>query len=596
MKIRKFLLTFTFVVMLCVTNAYASVIREVLYTDIGTLIDDSPIESYNINDYTYVVAEDLEKYGFDVVWDGKARTLSIYRNVHKSYEIALDKRGINITKSSIPMRKHYCDVYDTDIKTYLDGKEIEAFNVDGRTMIQVDHLAQYGEFNYDDTKRLVEIRIMKPSFMKRLENEENKIDTVVGFYPAKYKINVEYLGVVDELGVPDGIGRVFYKEEGTTIYSVWKNYIEQGNKYAEIDNFGGISARVYGNHIEGKKDTTINIYGTGKDPYNMDCTHRYEVCQSYSRDGDYDDSYLYGFRVTHEEYYDKDGALINYTNGKKLKFSDIMSDKRFAQIAYVKTEDGEIYAAGYSGATEDTGWESTGNPYKVFTKTNVKSFPNPYPETAANQYCSADAGAYNRVLRRYYNNVYYQRYDGIWSEIHKDQTDKLDLSSRVKVFDYANFVNLQLEDVGVVTGTAYIPYFYVVDGDDVLWHWNYEYYNQEQVGNEYDENNGYIAYGRIEYVKEPVKIAENVLKAFGTEEKYLLKKDGRVVKITDKGEETVLENVKDMDSDMFGENFIALKYDGTVWTWGRNQNGQCGVGHTDYVWQPTEIREVYEPL
>ena len=51
-----------------------------------------------------------------------------------------------------------------------------------------------------------------------------------------------------------------------------------------------------------------------------------------------------------------------------------------------------------------------------------------------------------------------------------------------------------------------------------------------------------------------------------------------------------------MDSDMFGENFIALKYDGTVWTWGRNQNGQCGVGHTDYVWQPTEIREVYEPL
>lgn len=601
MKIHKFLCTFMLTYILCATSVYAGVIGEVLHTDIGTLIDDSPIESYNINDYTYVVAEDLEKYGFDVVWNGDARTLSIYRNIHKGYEIALHKEKINIKKSDIPMRKHYCDVYETDIKTYLDGKEIDAFNVDGRTMIQVDHLAQYGEFYYDDSRRMVEIRIMKPTFERELNNTENKVSTVVSFYPGKYKTDVDYLGVVNQNGEPDGIGKVSYRDQNITTYSRWKGYVEQGNKYSELVNYQGISARVYGNHIEGKKDTTINIYGTGDNPYNMVCTHRYEVSPSYSRDCEYDDSFLYGFRVTGQVYYDKDGSAINYTNGKKVKFEGVMADKRFSQIAYVKTADGNVYAAGYSGATEDTGWETTGLEYKVFTKTNVNDFPKspvePLTPKYPKQFSAADAGAYNRIFSRsVYGDVYYERRKGIWSELRIDQSDKLDLSNAVKVFDNAKYVNIQLEDVGTVTGTAYIPYFYVVDNNNVLWHWNYEYYGQDQIGNIYDENNGYIVYGRVEYIKEPIKISENVVKAFGTEEKHLLKKDGRVVKLTDRGEETILTNVKDMDADMFGQNFIALKNDGTVWTWGKNQNGQCGVGHTDHVWQPMEIKEVYEMI
>lgn len=595
---KKFFSFLIFVISIfAVSNVSAAVIGEVLYTDIGTLIDDNPIKSYNINDYTYVVAEDLVKYGFDVVWDGEKRTLSIYHNVHKGYEIALNKEEINIKKSSVPMRKHYCNVYSTDIKTYLDGKEIEAFNVDGRTMIQVDNLVQYGEFYYNDEKRMVELRIMKPSFEYGIKIAEGKVEKTVGINPPRYREEVEYVGVADEEGEPFGIGKMTSLDKSLIRWAYWDDYTERDTYYNEIYGEEKIE-RTYGYRDKASgKDTVITVYGSGAEPYTMNCTKRYEQDAKFIRNGVYDRSYLYGFYITEEKYFDSDGAEINYTGGESAKFSEVMSDRRFAQISYVKTYDGKVYAAGFSGATEDTGWESTGNPYKVFTKTEVLDFPESptKPKLISVQYAAADAGAYNRIISLNSKGaVYFERTDGIWAELCREQSDYLDLSSPVKVFDKAKYVNIQLEDAGEVTGYAYIPYFYVVDEENNLWHWNYEYLHQSKKGNEYDENNGYIAYGRVEYIKEPMKIADNVKKAFGTEEKYLFKTDGSVVRLTSSGEELVLDDVLDIDADMYGQNFIAVKTDGTLWTWGKNQNGQCGVGHTDYVLNPTQITQVYE--
>lgn len=601
MSLKKLLCFIALIFSIGVSNVSANIIGEVLYTDIGALIDDSPIESYNINDYTYVVAEDLVKYGFDVVWNGELRTLSIYHDVHKGYEVALDKDKINIKKADIPQRKHYAYVYQTDIKTFLDGKEIDACNIDGRTLIQIDHLAQYGEFYYNNDRRMVELRIMKPSFEYGLKIADNKVSTVVGFYPGKYRRYVNYTGLVDDLGKPDGIGRVYDSEMSSTTYAYWDNDTKRDCYYEErIDKNGSIS-RMYAYQSVGmQRDFCITVSGNGYDPYTMKGTHRYEIDNSCSRDGEYDDSYLYGFYIANETFYDKDGMAINYTNGHEVNFTGVMADKRFAQIAYVKADNGYIYAAGYSGATEDTGWPSTGQSYKVFTKAGVSQFPKPPVSPSSDnyiQYSSADAGAYNRIISLNKDgNVYFERPEGTWAELCRDQSDKLDLSAPVKVFEKAKHVNLQVEDVGVTTGYAYIPYFYVVDENNNLWHWNYEYYGQNQIGNAYDENNGYIAYGRVDYIKEPIKVAQNVSKAFGTEEKYLLKTNGAVVRLTKEGEEQILDNVKDMDSDIYGLNFIAIKSDGTVWTWGKNQNGQCGVGHTDYVWKPTQIKLVYEIL
>jgi hypothetical protein len=34
---------------------------------------------------------------------------------------------------------------------------------------------------------------------------------------------------------------------------------------------------------------------------------------------------------------------------------------------------------------------------------------------------------------------------------------------------------------------------------------------------------------------------------------------------------------------------IAVKSDGSVWMWGANDQGQCGVGNTNSVWRPSPV-------
>jgi len=399
MRIKKILWILIILTGIGATNVYADVIGEVLCTDIGTLIDDSPIESYNINDYTYVVAEDLVKYGFDVIWDGENRTLDINHDVHKGYQVALSMEKVNIKKEEIPMRKHYAYVYSTDIKTYLDGQRIDACNIDGRTMIQVDHLGQYGEFYYDNAKRMVEIRIMKPSFEYGIRIAEDKVETEVDFYPGKYRRKVKYLGLVNSQGSPYGIGKVSENDEAPEVtYAYWDGYERKDTYYTEKREMNSKAARHYGYSGKNRQDSVISIFGEGDDPYTMVCTGRYEYDGRVVRGGIYNKEYLYGFFISYENFYDKDGAAINYTGAKSAEFSAVMADKRFAQIAYAKATDGKVYAAGYSGANEDTGWESTGNPYKVFVRTGVNDFPSsPTKPTTDDwlQYSAADAGAYN---------------------------------------------------------------------------------------------------------------------------------------------------------------------------------------------------------
>lgn len=38
-----------------------------------------------------------------------------------------------------------------------------------------------------------------------------------------------------------------------------------------------------------------------------------------------------------------------------------------------------------------------------------------------------------------------------------------------------------------------------------------------------------------------------------------------------------------------GGTFVALRLNKSLWTWGNNQNGQCGLGHTNFVSEPTEV-------
>ena len=139
------------------------------YTDIAAYINHFAIQSYNYNDTTYIVAEDLRNFGFRVEWNGDDRTLNIYRdNSHNS----INQYGIPRAVSSDMVGQNAMPILETDIKTYIDGALSDSGNIDGKTVIPFKALGQFGNVEYDDSIRAaklwVEDGLQKNSVMQSL--------------------------------------------------------------------------------------------------------------------------------------------------------------------------------------------------------------------------------------------------------------------------------------------------------------------------------------------------------------------------------------------------------------------------------------------
>ncbi len=143
--------------LLCSMNVSAKTIERIVETDIVTFIDNSPIKSYNYKGYTYVIAEDLRNYGFDVEWNPAQRTLSIARN---KYVYAPYVNDFINKKKQVPTYKTLYNVYETNIKVYLNGREITAYNIGGQTIINVDYLQEFGYCTYDNEQRRYDVDIL----------------------------------------------------------------------------------------------------------------------------------------------------------------------------------------------------------------------------------------------------------------------------------------------------------------------------------------------------------------------------------------------------------------------------------------------------
>ena len=179
--------------------ASAEITGAVYSTDIGALIDGCPVKSYNISDSTYIKAEDLRGYGFDVAWDATARTLKITPDDNAVRTIP-PASEINIKKSDIPFNQKLYDVYSTDIKTYVNDTEIHACNIDGETLVKFRDLESVAYVTYEDDKRLASIDVIA----KRLEDEYNSVADMEDLTLAE---GITYHGQVKD-GKPDGIGMI----------------------------------------------------------------------------------------------------------------------------------------------------------------------------------------------------------------------------------------------------------------------------------------------------------------------------------------------------------------------------------------------------
>jgi len=72
----------------------------------------------------------------------------------------LDSADERFVKNGTIGKKLY-DIYRSDIKVYMDGKQIESFNIDGRTMIYIDDLGKYGSVVWDGKSRIISVSFGK---------------------------------------------------------------------------------------------------------------------------------------------------------------------------------------------------------------------------------------------------------------------------------------------------------------------------------------------------------------------------------------------------------------------------------------------------
>lgn len=128
---------------------------EALYTDICAYINHYPISSYAVNGTTAVVAEDLAQYGMNVVWDAGTRELNITRNTAAD-EIT---GGKGVYKSSYPTGTKFSDVYETDIRVFVEGIQVPAYALNGYTLVSIESLTPIGQFTYDNSTRSAKLWI-----------------------------------------------------------------------------------------------------------------------------------------------------------------------------------------------------------------------------------------------------------------------------------------------------------------------------------------------------------------------------------------------------------------------------------------------------
>lgn len=125
-----------------------AVIGDLYRTDTFAYIDTQLIPVYSYNNLPYVVAEDLEGYGFDVKWNQSEQTLYLNYNEYKNY---YPYERSDYYSKKIKVGK----VYDSGVKVKLDGNTITSYSLDGRMLIGFDELWRYGKVNWYPESKVI---------------------------------------------------------------------------------------------------------------------------------------------------------------------------------------------------------------------------------------------------------------------------------------------------------------------------------------------------------------------------------------------------------------------------------------------------------
>lgn len=149
-------------------------------TDIIATINGYQLKSYNVEGYTYIVAEDLRYYGMKVVYDDSTRTLGVYKDEDVT-GINPPMANANYWELGAPSTKK--NILYTDIVTYVADNYVTSYNIDGATIIRFDELFRFGEVIYDNEKREISLAIE--------ELNANPVDVFLDYNAANFSKNME---------------------------------------------------------------------------------------------------------------------------------------------------------------------------------------------------------------------------------------------------------------------------------------------------------------------------------------------------------------------------------------------------------------------
>ena len=132
--------------------ASGDAIRPIYTTDILTEMDYIPIQGYAIDGKMMICLEDLANYGFSVYYNDEARALFV--NKHRRADESFSP---NIERGTVGGAAGY--TYETDIRAYINGQEVEAENIGGKLAVCVEDMARL-----TNTSRIRNLNIIYPSY------------------------------------------------------------------------------------------------------------------------------------------------------------------------------------------------------------------------------------------------------------------------------------------------------------------------------------------------------------------------------------------------------------------------------------------------
>lgn len=148
--IKRIFPTAILIILLCENISLAAFQSGDVYnSDINGFLDGYPIPVYSYMDYPYILARDLLGYGFDVEYNESTRSATITKNIAKSmYPYSNVGNSDNKTKKLGTIQK-------SDIKVFINNKEIPSYNMNDNMLICMDDLYRFGKVNwYDDSKTI----------------------------------------------------------------------------------------------------------------------------------------------------------------------------------------------------------------------------------------------------------------------------------------------------------------------------------------------------------------------------------------------------------------------------------------------------------